>query len=243
VSLLSLEDVSKRYRRGNREYVALRGVSLEIDRAEEVVVLGARKSGRSTLLRIAAGLEPPDVGRVCFDGAPLSAARDLADREISYCHRSFWPMEGERVLDHVAIAPLCRGASLVQARRAAASLLDRVGAGDCAAMRPDELTVPERVRVAVARSLAKNPSLLVIDDPTEGAGTLPGSGILRLLRSIASDGVTVLMSTSDPTSVSGADRVVSLDAGRLRADVQAAPAEVVPLRPRGVEPMPGARLG
>src|ERR1700726_3050022 len=102
MSLLSLEDVSKRFRRGAREHVALRGVSLAIERGELVVVLGTRKSGRSTLLRVAAGLERPDEGVVRFEGAPLSAARHVVGRQISYCHASFSPMEGERVGDQVA---------------------------------------------------------------------------------------------------------------------------------------------
>ena len=93
MSLLSIENVSKRYRRGPREYVALQGVSLAIERGEEVVVLGTRKSGRSTLLRIAAGLERPDGGTVSFEGNALSAARNVVGRRITYGHTSFSPMQ------------------------------------------------------------------------------------------------------------------------------------------------------
>jgi ABC-type lipoprotein export system ATPase subunit len=243
VSLLSIENVSKRYRRGPREYVALRGVSLAIQRGELIVVLGTRKSGRSTLLRLAAGLERPDEGAVRFEGTALSAARDVVGRRISYCHSSFSPMQGERVLDHVAAALLAQGVSLGQARRAAERVLARTAAADCAGMRPDELNAAERVRVAMARALAPGPTLLVIDDPTTGVGLLQGDGILRLLRSIADERVAVLMSTDDATCVSGADRAFSLDDGELRCEVQAPQADVVPLRPRNLGIEPGAHLG
>jgi len=243
VSLLSIENVSKRYRRGPREYVALQGVSLAIERGEEVVVLGTRKSGRSTLLRIAAGLERPDGGTVSFEGNALSAARNVVGRRITYGHTSFSPMQGERVLDHVATALLAQGVPSGQAKRRAEGVLSRTAVADCAGMQPDELNGAERVRVAIARALAPAPTILVIDDPATGVGLLQSDGILRLLRSIADEGVAVFMSTDDATCVSGADRAFSLHDGQLRCDVEAPQADVVPLRPRDLESEPGAHLG
>lgn len=243
MSLLSLEGVSKRFRRGTRERVALRGVSLAIERGELVVVLGTRKSGRSTLLRVAAGLERPDDGIVRLDGVPLPQARDVVGRQISYCHGSFSPMEGERVVDHVAAALLAQRAPLAQAKRGAERALERTDVSGCAGMHPDDLTAAERVRAAIARGLVVGPRVLVIDDPTAGVGLLHGDGILRLLRSVADEGVAVLASTDDATCVSGADRAFALDDGTLRGDVQAPRADVVPLRPRTLGAESGARLG
>lgn len=237
MSLLSVENVSKRYRRGFRERVALRGVSLQIDRGELVVVLGPRKCGRSTLLRIAAGLERPDEGSVRFEGAPISTVRDVVGRRISYCHASFSPIEGERVVDHVAVTLLAQRVPSVRARRAAEDALERAGVAECAPMNPDELGGAERVRVATARGLVAGPSVLVIDDPTAAVGSLQGEAIVRLMRSIADEGVAVLMSTDDAMCISGADRAFALDHGQLRVDVSAPQADVVPLRPRkrGIE--------
>jgi putative ABC transport system ATP-binding protein len=243
VSLLSLEGVSKRFRRGAREHVALRGVSLAIERGELVVALGTRQAERSTLLRVAAGLERPDEGIVRLEGVPLPKARDVVGRQISYCHGSFSPMEGERLVDHVAAAPLAQRVPLARARRAAELALERTEASDCAGMHPDELTAAERVRAAVARGLVVGPRVLVIDDPTAGVGLLDSDGILRLLRAVADDGVAVLMSTDDATCISGADRAFALHNGKLGADVQAPRADVVPLRPRALGAEPGAQLG
>jgi ABC-type ATPase involved in cell division len=243
VTVLSLDNVSKRYRRGRREYVALRGVSLTIRRGELLVVLGTRKSGRSTLLRIAAGLERPDHGVVRFEGTVISSAREVMGRQISYCHTSFSPMEGERILDHVAATLLAQRVSSPRARCAAERALSRTAVTECARMQPDELNGAESVRVAIARALVAGPSVLVIDDPTAGVALLESDGILRLLRSIADEGVAVLMSTDDATCISGADRALSLNEGELRGEVQAPQGEVVPLRPRKLGFESGAHLG
>jgi ABC-type ATPase involved in cell division len=232
VSVLSLEEVSKRYRLRRREHVALRGVCLSVERGELVAVLGTRKSGRSTLLRIAAGLERPDEGAVLFRGTPLSATRDVVGRQISYCHAAFSPMEGERVVDHVAAALLARRVSSTRARRDAEGVLERASVVHCAPMHPCELDGVESVRVAIARGLVASPSMLVIDDPTSRVGLHQSAGVVRLLRSIADEGVAVLMSTDDATSISGADRVLHLNRGVLDGEAQSSQAEVVPLHPR-----------
>jgi ABC-type sugar transport system ATPase subunit len=242
VSLLTIEEVSKRYRRGSREYVALRDVSMAIARDELVAVLGARKSGRSTLMRIAAGLERPDEGVVRFEGLALSSATSVVGHRICFCHASFSPVHGERVLDHAAAPLLAQRLSLRAARRGAESALERAAVAECASMRPDELNGAERVRVALARALAIEPRLLVVDDPTAGVGSLESDGILRLLRSLADEGVAVLMCTDDAMSISGAHRAFSLDAGVLRGEARAHSAEIVPLRPRAAA-RPGAHLG
>lgn len=232
MSLLSVENVSKRFRRGSRERVALRNVSLAIEPGELVVVLGPRKCGRSTLLRTAAGLERPDEGIVRFQGGSMSSARDVVGRRVVYCRASFSLMEGEHVVDQVAAALLAQGVSSGSAKREAEDALARTGVPECARMHPEELSGAERVRVAIARGLAPRPRMLVVDDPVAGVPSLHSDGILRLLRSIANDGLAVLMSTDDATCISGADRVFALDDGKLRIDVQAPQADVVPLRPQ-----------
>ena len=138
--LLAIEHVSKSYRRGPREHVALSDVSLQIGPGELAVVLGTRKSGRSTLLRIAAGLEHPDEGSVLFDGVPVSRARDVVGQKVAYCRGSFSALEGDQVIDHVAAGLLAQRVSLRRARRSAESALERTGAIECACMRPEELS-------------------------------------------------------------------------------------------------------
>lgn len=228
MSLLSIEGVGKRYRRGRREYVALKDVSLSVEHGELVCVLGTRKSGRSTLLRIAAGLERPDHGTVRFEGVDLSSAGNVIGRRIAYCHTSFSELEGEHVLDHVATGLLAQDSTPVEANRAAEDVLSRMGAGDCARLRPYELDGAECVRVGIARALISSPTLLVVDEPTAPVGPICDP-ILRLLRTIADEGIAVLMSTGDAMCLSGVDRAMSLDEGELRGEMQPSQADVVPL--------------
>jgi putative ABC transport system ATP-binding protein len=233
LSLLRVERVSKRYRRGAREFVALREVSVEMDRGELVAVLGTRRSGRSTLLRVAAGLERPDEGVVRFDGRDLARASDALGRRLCFCHATFSAMEGERALDHVASPLLAQGSSLGEARHTAELCLRQVSAEHCASLRPDELDGAERMRVAIARALACGPDLIVVDDPLAEAGVMQSDQLLRLLRSLtAENGPGVLMSTDDAMCVSGAKRVLLLDQGQLRPEAQSPPAQVVSLEAR-----------
>jgi ABC-type lipoprotein export system ATPase subunit len=233
VSLLSVESVSKGYRRGGRERVALRDVSMTLTSGEFALILGTRRSGRSTLMRIAAGLERPDRGRVTFDGVDLRQSKRVLGRRISYCLTSFSTMEGDRVVDHVAAPLLAQRMQRSAARQAAEQALRRVGAERCAMMTPDELDWSERVRVAIARGLAPEPALLVVDDPTARADALQRDPVLRLLREITRDGgPSVLMSTDDGMCVTGSERVLLLDNGVLRAQIEAPEAEVVSLEAR-----------
>jgi ABC-type lipoprotein export system ATPase subunit len=235
VSLLSVEGVSKRFRRGGREIVALHDISMSVSARELTIVLGTRRSGRSTLLRIAAGLERPDEGRVKFEGFDLARARLTLGRRVCFCHGSFSSMEGDCALDHVAAPLLAQGLQRSAARDAAERALEITGVAHCASLPPGDLDGLERMRVAIARGLVPGPRLLVVDDPTAQAGPLQRDPILRLIRTLVDDHDTaVLMSTDDAMCVSGADRVLLLDEGELRPETDTPPAEIVPLNTRRI---------
>jgi ABC-type multidrug transport system ATPase subunit len=232
MSLLALDGVGKRYRDGARERIALREVSLALEAGELAAVWGLRRSGRSTLLRVAAGIEPPDEGVVRFDGHDLAKhGEELLGSAIGYCQKRLRGEEGRGVLGHVMVGLLVRGISASQARRRAHTALERTGAAGCSAMGLTELDGAEAIRVAVARTLALEPRLLVIDEPTQGVDLMARDEILLLLRGLADDGVTVLMSADESTALSGADRAFSLSDGELRGTPARELAPVVQLRP------------
>jgi ABC-type multidrug transport system ATPase subunit len=233
MSLLALESVTKRYGRGSMERVALRAASLEIEPGELVAVWGRRRSGRSTLLRVAAGLERPDEGVVWFEGRDLrEPGADAVRGWIRFCRKTFRPAGGQLVLDQLVTGQLTRGVPSSVASSRARECLRRVGAERCAPMRPGELDHAEVVRVAIARALVHEPKLLVIDEPTLGVDLRVRDQILSLLRSLTSGGTAVLMSAGETTCLSGADRALSLGRGELHGEIDAAElAPVVPLRP------------
>jgi putative ABC transport system ATP-binding protein len=234
MTLLELDGVCKSYTRGLRKHVVLSDVSLRIEPGELVAVWGLRRSGRSTLLRIAAGVEAPDSGAVRFDRRD-SNGRDggVLGGEVGYCRRSFHPAQGGVVLDQIVAGLLASGVSRSDAAELAHSALARAGAERCAAVDPSELNGAEAVRAAIARGLALRPRLLVIDEPAKGVDLLDRDGVLLLLRSLADEGIAVLASTGEATGLSGADRALTLGEGELHGAVAPEYGSVVPLRRAG----------
>jgi ABC-type ATPase involved in cell division len=245
VSLLSIKGVTKRRGRGRIERVVLRGVSLEVEPGEMIAVWGLRRSGRTTLVRIATGMEHPDEGEVVFAERDLAECRDrVLGSEIGCAQFHLAPEEGGSVLDQVADGLLARKIAMAQARRQAREALARVGAEECAELSPRELDVGETVRVALARALVVEPRLLVVDEPTNGVDLRDRDPILTLLRGIANSGVAVLMTTGDGATLAGVDRVFTLDHGELRGGASQPLASVSPLRPPASRTSSGAgRMG
>lgn len=231
MSLLALEHVSRRYRRGAHVCAVLCDVSLQLDAGELVAVWGLRRSGRSTLLRVTAGIEPADAGVVRFAGRELTTrGGEALGGDIGYCQRGFHGSEGRTVLDELLVGQLARGTAPPLARSNAWAALERTGASSCAPLGLHELDSAESVRVTLARSLTLGPALLVIDEPTKGVDLLERDGILSLLRSLADEGIAILMSTGETTGLSGADRALSLADGELHGSTSPELAAVVPLR-------------
>jgi ABC-type multidrug transport system ATPase subunit len=232
MSLLQLDKVSKRYGRGVHEQVALQDVSLDVEAGEMVAVWGRRRSGRSTLLRVAAGVETPDSGVVRLEGRDLAGRGcELLGGGIGYCRKTFRSNEGRVVLDHLIVGQLARGIAPTQATNRAWEALERTDVGGCAKLKPAELDCGEAVRVAIARALALQPKLLLIDEPTIGVDLLARDAIHLLLYSLAGEGMAVLTSTGETTGLSGA-RSLTIGEGELHGRPTRELAPVLPLRRR-----------
>lgn len=230
MTLLALEHVHKSYRRGTRAVTALADVSLEVACGELVSVWGGDRSGKTTLLRIAAGLERPDRGRVRFEG-------DSDERRRCWVQAS--PLAARHaILDYVALPLLAAGVPARAAHARARHELARVGALACADLRGAELDAGELLRVALAQALVRRPRLLIVDEPTRNLDVLEREPTIGLLRALADTGVAVLMTTGEAVGVAGADRALTLADGKVRAHVAAASARVVALRSWSGAPTP-----
>ncbi|HEX3390954.1 MAG TPA: ATP-binding cassette domain-containing protein [Solirubrobacteraceae bacterium] len=231
MTLLELDRVSRHHRHGALEHVVLRGISLTIEPGELVAVWGPRRCGRSTLLRIAAGIEPPDAGVVRFAGRELGArGGDALGRGVGYVRLDAHQSEGRVVLDELVLAQLARGVTATIARTRAHEALRRAEASHCTSSSTHALDSSETVRVALARTLVQDPALLVIDEPVKGVDLLERDAILALLRTFADEGITVLVSAGDATALLGADRAFALSEGVLRGEHVREGAQVLPLR-------------
>lgn len=227
--VLELDSVSKRYRHGDRRVEVLQDVSLQLHERELIAIWGLPRSGRSTLLRVAAGIEAPDDGVVRFRGRRLTVGGGAIVGGIAYCQPSLRTIEGRVVLEEMIAAQLAMGVRPAHARACAWESLERVAARECESRRPCELDRAEEVRVGIARAMLQEPSLLLIDDPIKGVDPMERDKILILLRSLTHEGIAVLMSMDKGIGLFGTDRALSLGEGRLRGDVAPTVAEVVPL--------------
>jgi len=208
--LLSLTEMQKGYPRGGEWVPVLNGASLEVLRGEVVAIVGSRSAGKTTLLKIAAGIEPPDRGTVSLEGRSFD---ELADRlPIRWIDRD-GPGLDVKVSEFVGwpLAPGGRGRR--QAERAAAQMLHRIGAQDCGARRWGELSNWQRVLVGLARGFIGSPQLVVVDDLLDALGepaTEKASDLLRSLVETSEPRCGALMSASDMESAMFADRVVTI---------------------------------
>jgi ABC-type lipoprotein export system ATPase subunit len=220
--VLSLQSVSKGFRRGPREIPVLRDVSLEVPAGDLVGIYGQRNAGKTVLLKLAAGFETPDSGRVVFEDEDLS---HFSRRRLAHLHRDRigWvarngphspdlPMQ-----DYVALS-LYRDFGPDEACRRARRALEKVGVADCASHRWDDLSDTARMLVAIAQALVREPRLLVVDDPTAWLDLEDRERIVGLLRHAAEDGgLGVLMTAPDMPAMLHAHQIRSLHRGRLIA--------------------------
>jgi ABC-type lipoprotein export system ATPase subunit len=219
--ILRLEQVSKRYQRPSGARVALDGVSLELDRGQMLGIFGPSGGGKTTLLRIAAGLQAADSGTVIYNGERLdqmsAAERQRFRRREIACVWAAEPWQ-ERlgVLEHVALPLLVDRRDHRAAERRAHEALLACEADHCVGMELHELSDGERQRVAIARALVPEPRLLLADGPVSSLSLVEQERIMALLSSLAREAkVAVLITDSDAQALLRADPLLYLRDGKL----------------------------
>ncbi|MBB3041738.1 sulfate/molybdate ABC transporter ATP-binding protein [Nocardioides soli] len=211
-----------------------RGVDVALDAAagETVAVLGPNGAGKSTLLSVAAGLLRPDAGRVVLDGTELTGPDAWVPphaRRIALLAQDALLFPHLSALENVAFGPRSRGVSRHVARERARAWLDEVGVGELAGRRPDQLSGGQAQRVAVARALAADPRLLLLDEPMAALDVAVRPALRQTLRRVLTDRTVVLVTHDVLDALLLADRVVVVDDGRV---VEEGPTQTVLARPR-----------
>ncbi len=215
-ALLEIDDVHKCY--GVHE--VLKGVSLFVDSHEVVCLIGASGSGKSTLLRCINGLETIEGGEIRFEGDVVSGPGvDYVElrRRIGLVFQSYNLFPHMSVMRNVTIAPMkIGGLSRAEAEERAHAILERVGLAEKATAYPDQLSGGQQQRVAIARSMALEPKVLLLDEITSALDPELVNEVLRLVRDLADQGMTMVIATHEMSFAREvANTVCFLDGGQV----------------------------
>jgi len=226
-----MEAVTKKYNHRTHEVAALDGATIEIANGDFVCVVGPSGSGKSTLLLILGGMLSPSAGRVLFDGqslydlTPDERAR-IRRQNIGFVFQTFNLVPYLSALENVQVPLFLAGAGEVEQKAQAAALLERVGLADRLDHKPSELSVGQQQRVALARVLANDPTVILADEPTGNLDPETSRQIIGFLDEVNLEGRTIVMVTHDLHASQRAKRTLRLLEGAIL------PAEEKQDRPR-----------
>jgi polar amino acid transport system ATP-binding protein len=213
--IIQIKDVHKHF---GRVY-ALRGVSLDVQKGEVVVIIGPSGSGKSTLLRCINRLEEYDAGNIVVDSISLDNAKNIniVRQEIGMVFQSFNLFAHLTVLKNLALTQrVVRKRSNEEAERIALELLDKVGIPDKAEAFPIQLSGGQQQRVAIARALAMNPKIMLFDEPTSALDPEMIKEVLDVMLDLAREGMTmVVVSHEMGFARAAADRMILMDEGQI----------------------------
>jgi len=214
--LMSLRNIEKRYRAGEHDFYALKGVDLDIDEGEMVVILGPSGAGKSTLLNLIGGMDSPTGGELLFEGEDIALYND---DELT----RFRALSVGVVFQFYNLIPTLTAYENVALMRDVKDdcedpmrCLEMVGLSDHAHQFPAQMSGGEQQRVSIARAIAKKPKLLLCDEPTGALDTDTGREVLRLLlRVCREEGRTVVMVTHNASFARIADTVIRVKNGKV----------------------------
>ena len=221
MAFVTLRDVRKTYRMGDVEIHACDGVSFDIEKGEFAVVVGPSGAGKTTVLNILGGMDTATSGTVQVDGQYVSSFRSARlvqyrREDIGFVFQFYNLMQNLTALENVELAlQICKDPL------DAAAVLSEVGLSERMDNFPAQLSGGEQQRVAIARALAKNPKLLLCDEPTGALDYVTGKAILKLLQDTCRQrGMTVIVITHNTALMPMADRVIRIKNGTVREVIQ-----------------------
>ena len=218
--LVRVEIVTKKYRVRGREVLALDRVVLNIAAGEFVSLVGPSGSGKTTLLLALGGLIHPDGGQVYLEGDPIyqlnqAQRATIRQRTIGFLFQTFHLIPYLTALENVQMPLYLAGEPPQRQQETATGLLEQVGLGDRLDHKPSELSVGQQQRVALARTLANKPRVILADEPTGSLDPEMAEEMVGHLQRLHQEGITIVMVTHDPSVAARAQRRVTLHEGRV----------------------------
>ena len=221
--LVDVRDLSKDYVMEAQTVHALRSVTLTIDAAEFVAVMGPSGSGKSTFMNLLGCLDSPTTGQYLLDGRDVSrlAANELArirNQRIGFVFQGFNLLARTSALENVELPLMYSGMPATERHARARRTLEAVGLSNRADHQPSQLSGGQQQRVAIARALVNSPALILADEPTGNLDTRTSIEIIALLQDLNRQGITVVLVTHELDIAEYASRVIQFRDGRLRSD-------------------------
>lgn len=220
--MIKIENLTKRVQTSEGELVILKGVSLAVNKAETVAIVGASGSGKSTLLGLMAGLDTASSGDVILDGHRLSKLDEeqramLRGQLVGFVFQSFQLLPSLTALENVMLPIELKNDE--RAREKANQLLERVGLGERSHHYPNQLSGGEQQRVAIARAFASEAQILFADEPTGNLDSATGAKVIELLFTLNKEyATTLVLVTHDERLAKQCHRTVRLVAGEVVSD-------------------------
>ena len=217
--LLELKDLHKSF--GNLEVI--KGIDLEIDKGDILVIIGPSGSGKSTVLRCMNLLEEPTSGQIIFEGQDILKNLRTIDKtreKIGMVFQNFNLFPNKTILDNITLAPMkVKGKTREEAEKKAKELLERVGLLDKVDAYPVQLSGGQQQRIAIARALAVEPDMMLFDEPTSALDPEMVKEVLDVIKELAHEGMTMAIVTHEMGFAKEvADRVIFVDGGKIVED-------------------------
>ncbi len=236
MSLISVEQLSRRYQMGGETIHALREVSLSIESGEYLAIMGPSGSGKSTLMNLIGCLDSPSGGHYVLNGSRVSEMDDdqlaeIRNREIGFVFQTFNLLPRSSALQNVELPLVYAGFSAVDRRERAIEVLTQVGLAERMQHKPNELSGGQRQRVAIARALVTRPSIILADEPTGNLDSRTGDEIMALFADLSQKGNTVIVVTHEEEIARHARRIVRIRDGLIASDTPN-PSPIVALGPK-----------
>ena len=218
MSIISFSHVTKKY---PGDVVALADLTLSVNEGELVFLTGPSGAGKSTLLKLVAGIERPTGGVLLVSGQDMRKLNrttlPFLRRKLGLILQQHRLLQDRNVLDNVMLPLVVTGASPQESRQRAMVALERVGLAAKALAAPVSLSGGEQQRVSIARAIVHKPRIILADEPTANLDRTSAKGVIDMLHTFNSAGVTCIISTHDERLLQGADRVFELARGKVAA--------------------------
>lgn len=220
-AVIKLEDVWKVYELGKVELTVLRGVSLAVNQGSFVAIMGPSGSGKSTLLHILGGLDVPTKGKVFLEGENITKLSEdelagIRGKKIGFVFQQFNLLHNLTALENVMLPMVFQGVDEKKRIKRAKKLLSDFGLEERFFHKPNELSGGERQRIAIARSLANDPEIIVADEPTGNLDSTTGKKIMNIFIELhKNEKKTIIVVTHDPNIADYTEETINIKDGQI----------------------------